>query len=648
MLSLIDGKIHPRGWIKDFLEADRQGITGNLDRLCADVSQDIFGEHRTKHETKDHWSSWWPGESEGNWSEAFVRLAFAMDHEELREKSRRIVYNFLEHQDSDGYIGIYETDSRYLNGPRSGDLWTQSRAMNTMLIYFHKTGDVAVRRGLERMADNIVSHYGPQVPGSFYEIADEDGSKTHGLMIIEPMLGVYALLHKESYLAFCEYLYGDYSTHMSVFPCDDIRSVNLIDPGIPFIGHGPHTCEQMRVLILLYEATKKETYLRLFNAAMVKLKRYLLLSGSCKSDEQIGAYLSELPEEARGLHNFEECTVLPTNGYEYCTTTELMFTFISALEITENMDYADLEEWMVYNAAMAARQPDGRAIEYLCADNLFEASHTMGPRWDYSPTHTDAAVCCAPNSCKIMPTHLESMWMKNECGLTAVFYGPCCLETTVRGTRVHIEELTQYPFEQQIRFKLGLEGPKAFELRFRIPAWAHKASVEVCGADGAVFRCQMDKVKITKEKEAVVYREWADTDMVTLSFDCGIELLTANDRTTALKYGPLLYAMEIKAQAQPYFAYDTAGFYDIDYFPEPDAQWNYTLRINPEDLCENAGICRQTSDGAPWTTPPVTMKVRMLDGYGIANLHMLVPIGCTILRRTTFPAVYVSRRKEQL
>lgn len=639
-LNRINGTIESQGWIQEFLQRDKKGITGNLDRLCEDVTGDLFGRNRTDNRTDGYWSSWWPGESEGNWAEAYIRLAFALGDKVMEKRAGQMVCHYLDHQDADGYIGIYLENHRFSNGKRSGELWTQSRLLNTLLVYYHHTKDAVVLKAMERLADCIVRQYGPAAANrSFYQIPDEDGSKGHGLMIIEPLLALYQILNKQGYLTFCEFLYADYSMYPADFPGNDIREGNLTDPKIGFVGHGPHTCEQMRIVIELYEATGKEMYLNLFHAAMVKLKQNLQLSGSCKSDEQIGVYLPEAAPEEPLEKRFGPSTILPSQGYEYCATTEMMFSLIRGLLVTGDLTYADMEEWMIYNAAMAARQPDGKAIQYLCADNLYEASRAIGNRWDYSPTHTDAAVCCAPNSGKIMPVHLEHMWLMDEAGLTAVFYGPSSVSMQMGQIAVRVDEETEYPFENQVRLKMYLSASARFSLSLRIPGWARSAKAEVKVVNGESFSKTIEKAEICSQHRLCIDRVWEDGDEVRLSFDAGVRIMAANDGTLALACGPLLYALNIETRAEHSHNYELAGFYDTNYYPVKKGEWDYTLKISKEDPEKYVKNCRRDSGGYVWDEPPVYLNVYAMDRVGIPKWHPFLPIGCTTLRRTTFPAV---------
>ncbi|MDE5897645.1 MAG: glycoside hydrolase family 127 protein, partial [Clostridia bacterium] len=323
--SKANGKLTPKGWLKEHLKRDANGITGNLDKLFADAGLDIFGDKKVKHEEKGYWSSWWAGETRGNWMEAFIRLAFVTENAEFIARSREMVDSMLSHQSEDGYLGIYLPEERYKITKRFGELWTQSRAMRSLLCYYEYTGEERILKALIRMADNILAN----VKTSVFEIADEDGSKGHSLMIVDGLAYLYALTGNEKYREFCEWMYGDYCAHASQFIQDDLRTGNVLDPAIPFVGHGPHTCEMLRLPLFLYEMTGKEEYLLAFRCGERKLKKNLALSGSCKSDEFIGTYQSALVMESESRTGaFGGSIPLPTTAYEYCSTTELALDYL--------------------------------------------------------------------------------------------------------------------------------------------------------------------------------------------------------------------------------------------------------------------------------------------------------------------------------
>ena len=641
MFNNISGTIKPNGWIKEFLLRDRDGITGNLDALAADAACGIFEDKKVRDEIDGFWSSWWPGETEGNWRDAYARLAYALDDKAMIENIDDYVDRIISFQGEDGYIGIFLPNERFGNGARSGELWTQSRIMAVFLTSYFHTRKKQILDALERMADLIVRQYGPLAgERSMYAVMDEDGSKAHGLMIVEPLLMLYELLGKAEYLEFCEFLYEDYSIYAmgAKFPCYDLCAPMATDPVEPFVSHGPHTCEQLRIPLLLHNATKKPAYLAVFNAAYEKLKKNLCLSGSCKSDEQIGAYQGNIKPKDE-LPMFGKGYPLPGAGYEYCSTTELMFTFNRAICLTGDLSYADREEWMVMNAGMAARHHDGKSILYLSSDNLYLATKSVGDRWDYSPTHIDAAVCCAPNSGKLIPHHLESMWMTDEEGrLAAVYYGPCTLDTVVGGKPVRLVQKTQYPFENTVVIEVESEAVFSTEFLFRVPEWCDHADIVYNGKEvDAVFEYRgSGRVMLFKG-------EFGTGDTIALTFRCNPKTLRAADGTMALAYGSLLYSLDIPAVTEEYYHYDRAPFCDMNLTPDPAAKWDYTLLLGEGSAAPRPGFA-ETGEGYPWEMSPIALECVLLSAYGVPEPVKLMPIGCTLLRRTAFP--FVDERKD--
>ena len=626
MLKNITGKIEPKGWILEHLKRDKEGITGNLDAICADAKSRIFMDKRVGHKIDGYWSSWWPGETEGNWIIAFIELAVALNDESLIKKASDWVYDCLKYQDEDGYMGIYIPGERYGNSTRNGDLWTQSRLMLAMLSLYGHNEDPQILNALERLADLTVRQYGPLAAGrSFYQIPDEDGSKTHGLVIIDPLITLYEKLGKQEYLDFCEWLYLDFSKYDSKFPTSDLAMKNALDPEIPFVGHGPHTCEQLRIPLLLYAHTQNPVYKAVYTAAVGKIREVSTLSGSCKSDELIGVFQSYIPEEERVGFNMGACIPIPSIGYEYCSTTELFYSYMSGMQILHNKKYADWAEWMVNNAAMAARRPDGKAIQYLCADNGWDATRKKGERWDYSPTHIDAAVCCAPNAGKLMPAHLAHMWQQDtEGNLYAMLYGPCQLKTE----DVNILQETNYPFETSVQFHLEMKSSKELSLAFRIPDWSKGALVYVNGELQQELLPHDGGKTIQFVKLCQVFK---GGDIVQLDFKACTELRQAADGTFAFSHGPLMYALDIPVVADNYFAYELDGFFDTDYTPKEGAKWDYTLI--------NANVVLRKDDSAnfPWEESPLYLETVMLSDWAVPEKVKLLPIGCTLLKRATFP-----------
>jgi len=504
--------------------------------------------------------------------------------------------------------------------------------MLALLAYYNAEKKAHILDALKKMADLVIHRYGPLAQNrSYFDEPDEDGSKTHGLMIIEPLLMLYDMTGDERIVEFCRFLYDDFSKTPTVFPGDDCRLPNLLDPEKKLMGHGPHICEQIRIPLLIYCYTGVEIYKKAFLLAMDKLKNHIVISGACKSDEMIGS----CPPGGEMGFDMTEGIPLPTVGYEYCAITELLLSFHVAFAVTGDKEWADMAEWLIFNAGMAGRLPDGKGIQYLSADNLYEASSKKGARWDYSPVHADAAVCCVPNAARIMPYHLSRMWMyKGADCIAAVFYGPCALNCSVNGVNVHIREITEFPFEDVVRMEIGCEKSIEFKLLLRIPGWSNGYALEINGEKHEKYEEEKGFLSIK--------RQWKDGDHIAINFKRDICIKKSVDNSAAISYGPLLYSLDIPGTRKNTFEYPVAGFYDMDILPDGKSEWHYTLQLDAKG--ENHKYfkiveSRDEKNNYPWEKPPVRIHALVLNEASQQTEIQLVPMGCTTLRRTCFPYV---------
>ncbi|MBK8622466.1 MAG: hypothetical protein IPN79_12085 [Saprospiraceae bacterium] len=87
-------------------------------------------------------------------------------------------------------------------------------------------------------------------------------------------------------------------------------------------------------------------------------------------------------------------------------------------------------------------------------------------RYKYSPAHQDVAVCCNPNAGRISPYFVQNSWMKeNDTTFVATLLMPNVLESSVNGNIVIIENITEYPNQNEFKFKNNLI--KTFRFYFK-------------------------------------------------------------------------------------------------------------------------------------------------------------------------------------
>ena len=628
------GHVKPNGWILEQLNRDlEEGFAGQLDKLTAHASTDLF-KNRIVANTEH--MQWWDSETRGNWLIGYSQMAYLANNAAHKQHVDTLLEQLKATQDADGYIGIYTKDSRYNHPPgENGELWGQSRALLTLLSYYELTGDTSYLEAVERAVRLTMQNYGPQHPYFNVEGTEEGasiGGLLHGLNYVDVMEWLYSLTGNQEYRDFGVWLYDDFCSVPGHFTHDDIKLEHLLNPDIPFSAHAAHTAEHLRVLFWAYSMTGRDEMKAGVESSLSKLVRYIVPSGALIGDESI-----------HGLPS-------PDMGYEYCTMFELMNSLFSAGQKFGNVDFGDWIENIAFNAAQGARYPNGEAICYLSTENRFQAldsapdsysNHAYkfdptlknlwssspehdwqrGGRFKFSPTHEDVAVCCNPNAVRLMPHYVSKMWMRsiNGDGLVAFTYGPSILNTKIKGVNVNVEEITDYPFSEAVTLKIMPEREVEFLLYLRNPQWSIHSKISVKNG------------QVTEEDGFfIINKRWQAGDEVTISFTAKTSAVLNTNGEYSVRRGPLQYVMPIQHIEQKIKAYPLPNFSDYTLVPQDinQAYRSIVLEATKDEVGFEFCIDSEADINRPWDNPPVYLEFES---------QRLVPLGCSILRRSTFP-----------
>lgn len=313
-------------------------------------------------------------------------------------------------------------------------------------------------------------------------------------------------------------------------------------------------------------------------------------------------------------------------GYEYCSLQELLDSYCLLFQKSGNATVGDDIENIFYNAAQGSRNPYQSCIAYLKTDNSFEMLGTKNgeiepdrkqTRYKYSPAHQDVAVCCNPNAGRISPYFIQNSWMKeNETTLVATLLMPNILETSMNGIKINIENITQYPFENNFQLKITQTNPSEFTLKIRKPTWVKKIKTN-------------EKFEIVNDF-IVINREFSTNDVVNLFFETEIQVKTDVSDSYYFTYGALLYALPFEAKEITGKKYKY-NFNDLTY--EPLSETKYSFKDGQRTKYKNEKII----------TKLINQSTEKLE-----NVE-LIPIGKTVLRQVTFqkrllPTRYCQKR----
>jgi DUF1680 family protein len=605
------GDILPQGWLLQQLEENLDGFTGHLDSLVPDlvVKDEIYGKDRltTKVKSKDvgalasegDWQVqflWWNSETQSNWWDGYIRTSILTGNERHLQKIKKYIKYILSTQDADGYLGIYDPELRYHFNNENGELWSKTTLLRGLLAWYEYSKDQKVLAVVERAVQDVMTHYPAQNSHPFYSVKPDVGGLSHGLTFTDVLEQLNHLTGKKEYLDYALFCYADFSRQVLN---EDAQFQKLIQRDLLLKGHGVHAYEHIRSVAAAYYASGNPLLFEALKNYLYKIELETVPSGAPVGDEWVGG------READATNR----------GYEYCSLHELLHSYASLLVKSGASEYGDHIERLFFNAAQGARKHDGSCIAYLKSDNSYQmtgglngdTSNKLQTRYKYSPVHQDAAVCCVPNAGRIAPYFIQHMWLKQKDTLVASLLGPCELNTTINGTRVHITENTSYPYSNVVTFEVYGEKSE-FTLRIRIPSWADKVNVNT----------------FYKEEDGyvVVRKKWSGRQIVRMEFSPRVAVHQDNRHEYYFTYGPLVLAVPLKATETVTKSYPVKGFHDYYYRTEKKPAYAYDKQT----------ISQQGIGSMFFRTFLYNRDTRKREAV------YLEPIGRTILRQVTFPA----------
>lgn len=604
------GSIRPSGWLKTQMQRDLQGFVGHLDEIVPGLIHDpIYGSGRLQQHSKakdlgnlkdgdlpgDEQYKWWNSETQSNWWDGYIRHVFMLQDAQGMEKVKQYVYAILATQDPDGYLGIYDKELRYRFSSENGELWSKTTLLRGLLAYYEFTNDEKVFTAVKRAVDDVMLHY-PAGHSSPFASGDQfNGGVSHGLTFTDVLERMYFHTQDPRYRDYALFLYRDYSaTHQS--ECD-AQLPHIFDPKYKLWSHGVHSFEQIRPLIVAAYAAGDDSLRQALDIYLRRIRNTTTISGAAIGDEWIGG------RDADATHT----------GYEYCSLQELLDSYGLLLQKTGNAVTGDDIERTFYNAAQGSRDPEHSCIAYLKTDNSFEMKGSKNgeaepgrsqTRYKYSPAHQDVAVCCNPNAGRITPYFIQHSWMKeNEKTLVATLLMPDILETVIAGKKIRIENHTEYPYGQDLDFRIQLEVATTFTLKVRKPAWVKRIVTNETYSDSAGY--------------ISIHRSFSRQDAVHIRFVAEVEINKDANGDCYFTYGALVYARPIAANMITGKSYG-GKFTDLMYEPLRRTQYGFYAAAKP--VMTKEGIRTELTDME--TKRPETVT--------------LVPMGRTVLRQVTF------------
>jgi DUF1680 family protein len=353
---------------------------------------------------------------------------------------------------------------------------------------------------------------------------------------------------------------------------------------------------------------------------------------------------------------------IPTQGIEFCSITEMMFSLETMIGITGDVNLMDHLEKIAYNALPTQASDDFTSRQYFQqANQVMLTRHRRNFYVQDGHGQTDLCYglltgypCCTCNMHQGWPKLVQHLWYATpDGGLAAIVFAPSTVEAMVRDqVKVRIKEETNYPFEDRIRFRFSAERSVHYPFHIRIPGWCREAVIMVNGEENQ---------RMKGGTMAILKRDWSEGDSVEVKFTMPVTLSTWDEGSVAVERGPLVYALKIREEWQFVENTDIWGdFYEV----RPLDPWNYALPESVVTTPENAFkvIEIPNRETYPWNIDAAPLALRT-KGFRIPEWKLynemagplphslqrkdlirspeeeitLIPYGCTTLRITEFP-----------
>ena len=630
------GSIKPQGWLREMLIRQKNGATGQLEKLYPLV----MGKR----------NGWLGGDGDQwergpYWIDGLLPLAYILDDAELKRKVQPWIEWSIKSQTADGYFGPSEDfgPEKGLQRNNSRDWWPKMVMLKILQQYYSATGDQRV----VKLMDNYFRYQLKTLPEKplgnwtfWAEYRSADNLQAvywlYNLTGEKYLLELGNLLHKQGY---------DFTDMF--LNRDDLTRINTI--------HGVNFAQGIKEPVIYYQQNPDQKYIDAVKKGLADIRKF--------NGQPQGMYGAD-----EALHGNN-----PTQGSELCSAVELMFSLEKMMEITGDLQFADHLERIAFNALPTQTSDDYMSRQYFQQANQVKISRDIH-NFDINHGETDILYglltgypCCTSNMHQGWPKFTQNLWYSTpDKGVAALIYSPSEVVTTVSdGTRVRIIEETNYPFEETIRFTVRIEGEQKnvnFPFHLKIPSWTKNAAIAING--------QPWEGKLSANSVEVINRKWKSGDVLELKLPMHVETSTWYENAMAVERGPLVYALKVEEKwTKKEVTDDKFRYGDFFYEVSAGSPWNYGIIDFPKEETQTAFtvIHSKGRSAYPWNLKdaPIEIKVKgkqipswtlynNMAGpqpysriiYGMPSYNetpetelTLIPYGCTTLRISEFPVI---------
>ena len=194
---------------------------------------------------------------------------------------------------------------------------------------------------------------------------------------------------------------------------------------------------------------------------------------------------------------------------------------------TGDAGYGDGLERVVYNALLAAKEPD--------SDGDYPYYSTYGPRARkvYYPSKWP---CCSGTLVQGVADYVKNIYFRAPDGIRVNLYAPSQVQWKQAAEVVSLEQRTRYPLEDKTEIRIKVTRPSTFTIGLRMPGWLKQPATIQLNDEAVHAQIQRGF--------SLLHRTWKNGDVVTLDMPQDFFTEAIDDlhpETVAVLRGPLVY-----------------------------------------------------------------------------------------------------------
>ncbi|KAI0842957.1 hypothetical protein F5Y06DRAFT_77736 [Hypoxylon sp. FL0890] len=598
------GTITPRGWFKDQLTLEADGLAGNLFDFYRFVHDSMWiggsSEYSNLHESSPYWFN------------GLVPLAFGLDDSRLKSQVYSYMNYVIEHQQDDGWLGP-ETD------PSTRGLWARCYFLVGLMQYAQADPSQedrivdAMHRYIQLAHSMLQDNFTGLIekPGEDYDGDGFGAMRAHEMHI--PLQWLYENHPRNNSQVIWETMElmiagsvaasSDWRTYWvkGVYP--EVTYTPRNEPFKDLFNHGVNMAEGLRYPLAIYRMTHDEALKTQTRTAVDLLSQYhKSLAGTIIGDE----FITDLN---------------PIRGAELCTAAEMTFSMAWIYQYLGDNDLADWAEQVAFNAVPAQIFPDWWSHQYVQQENQpWSRNLTVSPEmWVNVGSYGNVFglepnyPCCTVNHGQAYPKFLANSFTGTEDGgIAHVLLIPGSISTSLGNNKVTIQADTNYPFGMNLNYLVTSDSDFTFYVR--IPGWADSSST-ITGPDGKTNRVSPSDQGLQKIQLG------HGTSHISINFNTEPRVVTRANNTAAIYYGPLLYSLYIDAEVSdvPPIAFSGGSVPSTsttsqthDHIIEPKSIWN--VAIDPSQIrVAQADVSTLSNPIWDLNAPPIELRVAAVE-----------------------------------